>query len=203
MGLEKNLGVSYSDELSKKSEISEAERSPEQFGKYEETSKLPDEIWKGDLSDAERELVAKETGWSDEIVDRIKSMEQYDIYKNADLKETKIGGRECLVKDIDLQYTDIKTIDERHPDGLSNRDLMEKGRSPYDAKTGERLELHHMGQDFNSPFAELCENSEHGDGNDGILHNKQIESWRQDPEKKYLYNNVQRPNYWKERVDEM
>ena len=33
------------------------------------------------------------------------------------------------------------------------------------------------------PFAELCANSEHGDGKDAILHDKKVESWRQDPER--------------------
>ena len=94
-----------------------------------------------------------------------------------------------------MDYVDPKT-------GLTNRQLMEKGRAPIDAKTGERIELHHMGQDYDSPLAELCENSEHGDGKDAILHDKKIESWRQDPEKKNYYNNVQRPNHWKARATE-
>lgn len=34
------------------------------------------------------------------------------------------------------------------------------------------------------PFAELCANSEHGDGKDAILHDKKVGSWRQDPERK-------------------
>ena len=140
--------------------------------------------------------IIEETGWSSKIVDCIESMEQYEIYKNAGLHETEIDGRKCLVKDIDMDYVDPKT-------GLTNRELMEKGRAPIDAKTGEPIELHHMGQDFNSPFAELCANSEHGNGKDAILHDKKIESWRQDPEKKNQYNNVQRPNHWKARAREV
>ena len=123
-------------------------------------------------------------------------MDQYEVYKNAGLHEEEINGRKCLVKDIDMDYVDPKT-------GLTNRELMEKGRTPIDAKTGEPIELHHMGQDFNSPFAELCANSEHGDGKDAILHDKKVESWRQDPEKKNYYNNVQRPNHWKARAREV
>lgn len=147
------------------------------------------------LTDEEKALVVKETGWSNEIVNSIASMEQYEVYKNAGLHEAEIDGRKCLVKDIDMDYTDPKT-------GLTNRELMEKGRAPIDAKTGEKIELHHMGQDFNSPLAELCENSEHG-GKDRILHDKKVESWRQDPEKNKEYNNVQRPNHWKARSKEV
>lgn len=137
-----------------------------------------------------------ETGWPPEIINSIENWAQYsEVYKDAGLHAVKIDGRWCLVKDIDMDYVDPKT-------GLTNRQLMEKGRAPIDAKTGERIELHHMGQDYDSPLAELCENSEHGDGKDAILHDKKLESWRQDPEKKNYYNNVQRPNHWKARATE-
>lgn len=164
------------------------------------TSKVEDvantiENVKSELTEEQKALIIKETGWSPEIVNAIENMDQYEIYKNADLHEVEINGRKCLVKDIDMDYIDPKS-------GLTNRELMEKGKTPYDAKTGEKIELHHMGQNFDSPFAELCENSEHGDGNDGILHDKKVESWRQDPEKKNQYNNVEKPNHWKTRAKE-
>lgn len=148
------------------------------------------------LTEDEKAEIIKETGWSDEIVNCIESIDQYEVYRNAGLHEAEIDGRKCLIKDIDMDYVDPKT-------GLTNRELMEKGRAPIDAKTGELIELHHMGQDFNSPFAELCSNSEHGDGKDAILHDKKVESWRQDPEKKNQYNNVQRPNHWRARAKEV
>lgn len=154
------------------------------------------------LTEEEKARIKEETGWSNEIIDHIKSMEQYEIYKNAGLHEGEVNRRKCLLKDIDLDYIDPKTISDKHPEGMTNRELMQKGRSPYDSKTGEKIELHHMGQDFDSPFAELAENSEHGDGNDTILHDKSTESWRQDPEKNKQYSNVQRPDHWKARAQE-
>lgn len=159
-----------------------------------------EQVEKGDaekkhLTDEEKEVIKKDTGWSDEVIDHIQSMEQYEIYKNADLHEVEVNGRRCLVKNIDPDYVDPKT-------GKTNRELMEKGRSPIDAKTGEKIELHHMGQDFKGPFAELCENSEHGDGNHTTLHDKEGESWRQDPEHKKQYENHDRPNHWKARAQE-
>lgn len=147
------------------------------------------------LTDEEKKEIKEETGWSDEIIDHIENMEQYEIYKNAGLHEAEIDGRKCLIKDIDMDYVDPKT-------GMTNRELMEKGRSPIDSKTGEKIELHHMGQDYDSPFAELCENSEHGDGNHSILHTKYEDSWRNNPELKNQYNNVDKPNHWKERAKE-
>lgn len=147
------------------------------------------------LTTIQKALIVKETGWPDAVLDCIENMEQYAIYKKAELTTTMIDGKPCLIKNIDMDYPDLKT-------GMTNRQLMENGRSPIDAKTGEKIELHHMGQGFDSPLVELCENSEHGDGNDSILHDKKIESWRKIPEQKNQYNNVERPNHWKYRAKE-
>lgn len=172
-----------------------AERQNEGFDpdKGVEKKDTADSEKKG-LTDEEKEQIKKETGWSDEIINHIDSMEQYEIYKNADLQEAEIDGKKCLVKNIDMDYVDPKT-------GLTNRELMEKGRSPIDAKTGEKIELHHMGQDKDGPFAELCENSEHGDGNHGTLHPKTDGSWRNETGANENYNN-ERAEHWKTRAQE-
>lgn len=166
-------------------ENAEVNNNPEQKG-VEELS-----VEEG-LSEADRGLIKEETGWSDEIIDNIKNMDQYEILKNANLHEKMVNGRPCLCKNIDLDYVDDKT-------GLTNRELMEKGLSPYDAKTGEKIVLHHLGQKYDSPFAELTE-KEHGDGNHGTLHNNNIESWRRDEVLKKQYNDVDRPQHWKNRA---
>ena len=136
----------------------------------------------------------EDSGWSSDIVEKIDNDEQYDIYKNADLHEEEVNGRKCLVKDIDFDYVDEKT-------GMTNKELMEKGRSPIDSKTGEKIELHHMGQDYDSPFAELDENSEHGDGNHKVLHPKTDNSWRNDKDLKNRYQ-TDRKKHWKQRSTE-
>ena len=152
---------------------------------------------KNELTSEQKEQIKNETHWSGEVVDHIRSMDEYEkVYKPADLHEQKVDGRTCLVKNIDMDYVSPKT-------GLSNREAMAKGASPLDAKTGEKLELHHMGQNYDAPLAELCENSEHGDGNDKILHDKNTESWRNDTQLKNQYQNVDRPNHWKERAEEV
>lgn len=148
-----------------------------------------------ELTSEEKDLIQKETGWPNVIIDEIISMEQYNIYKNAELHYAEIDGRPCLVKNIDMDYIDSKT-------GKTNFELMTEGKSPYDSKTGEKIELHHMNQDFNAPFAELCENSDHGGNNYSVLHPNDCESWRQDPEKNNQYNNHQRPDHWQERAKE-
>lgn len=159
--------------------------------KVHDIIETPQHIQEG-LTDEERLQIKNESDWSDELVNSIKSMDQYEIYKKADLTETEINGRRCLVKKIDFDYVDEKT-------GLTNRELMERGRSPIDPKTGEKVELHHMGQDYDAPFAELNENSEHGDGNHSTLHPKTEGSWRNTPELNNQYQNEKR-EYWKART---
>jgi hypothetical protein len=147
------------------------------------------------MSPEEKVKIKGEQGWSDTIIDSIRSTEEYDkVYGKAELKEEIINNRPCLTKDINMNYVDEKT-------GKTNKELMSDGRAPYDEKTGERIELHHMGQSANAPFAELRANSEHGGENDKILHNKKIESWRNNPDLNNQYNNKDRPNHWKERVN--
>ncbi len=108
------------------------------------------------LAEAEKTRIKEETGWSDEIVDNIQNTNQYEILKNAGLKEVEIDGRKCLVKEnIDLGYTD--------EDGVSNRDRIARGLAPLDGKSGKPIELHHLGQKADSPLIELTE-EEHRTG---------------------------------------
>jgi len=162
-----------------------------------EDSLLEDKLDLNSLTLEEKSLIFQETGWSDEIIDCIRSREEYEIYKNADLIEVKVNDRSCLIKkDFDSEYISY----DRNGNPKTNRELMAEGKSPYDYKTGEKLELHHMGQKHDSPLVELCEKSEHGD-NHGILHDNKSESWRQDDKLKNHYNNVERPQHWKNRPE--
>ncbi|MCM1364404.1 MAG: HNH/ENDO VII family nuclease [Faecalibacterium sp.] len=141
-----------------------------------------------------RDEINEKSEYSSEVNDYIKSVEELEIYQRTGLKEEIIDGRICLVRNhIDLDYIDENTQ-------YTNRRLMEMGRSPYDSKTGEKIELHHIGQDYNSPLAELTSYSEHGDGNHSILHTSESESWRKDAKMNHHYNDVQRPNHWKSRI---
>ncbi|WP_262174226.1 HNH/ENDO VII family nuclease [Saccharococcus sp. Marseille-Q5394] len=149
---------------------------------------------KNALTDGQKLRIKEESGYSDEVIAHISSWEEYEVYSDAGLKETTINGRPCLIRDIDMDYVDQKT-------GLTNRELMEKGLSPIDAKTGEKIELHHIGQEADSPFAELTADSEHGKEYK-TLHTKETESWRNDTSLKNQYNNVERPNHWKSRATE-
>ena len=108
------------------------------------------------LTVEEKNKIKEETGWSDEIINKIENWKQYQILKNADLKECNINGKICLIKNnIDLDYTDA--------DGISNRDRIKMGLAPIDSKSGKPLELHHLGQKSDSPLVELTE-KEHRTG---------------------------------------
>lgn len=141
-----------------------------------------------ELSDEEKQRIKEETGWSDEIVDAISSMEEYEIYKKADLEEKEINGKKCLVrKDIDLEQKDSI--------GRTNSERMEKGLPPLD-KNGRPIELHHIGQKPNSPLAELTTSEHRGKGNDTVLHDKKKES--EIDRDKFA---EERSEHWKNRIE--
>ena len=166
----------------------ENDEKPTQEHEGSETKEDTDEV------DPEvRAEIEEKSDYSSEVNDHISSVEELEVYQKAGLKEDTVDGRTCLVReDLDYDYVDPKS-------GLTNKQLMEKGRAPYDAKTGERIELHHIGQDPDAPLAELTEDSEHGEYT-SVLHKSEEESWRKDePQRNNYYNNVERPNHWIER----
>lgn len=134
-----------------------------------------DELDKAGLSDEEKTRIKDETGWSDEIIENIQNLKQYEVLKNAGLIEADINGRKCLIKEnIDLDYTD--------DDGISNRDRIARGLAPLDSKTGKPLELHHLGQKADSPLVELTveehRTGEYEDGkkNQSLWHDNKLET---------------------------
>ena len=150
-----------------------------------------------ELTDEEKAKIKEETGWSDEIIDNIANMKQYEVLKNAGLKEVEINGRKCLIKEnIDLDYAD--------EDGITNRERMARGLAPLDSKTGKPLELHHLGQKADSPLVELTE-EEHrtGEYEDG---KKNQSLWHDNTKETEVHgegNNwdQERKAHWKERIE--
>lgn len=135
----------------------------------------------------EKEKIKEETGWSDEIIDAIKSMDEYKIYKEAGLTEAEIGEKKCLVRsDIDW--------DQKDSMGRTNRERAEQGLSPIN-KDGKVIELHHIGQHSDSPLAELTTEEHRGTGNDTVLHDKNKESEID----RYAFGK-ERATYWEARA---
>lgn len=136
-------------------------------GEINESSDADEGIKEG-LTDEEKAKIKEETGWSDEIIDAIGSMEEYEIYKDAGLQEAEIGSKKCLIcNDIDWNQKDAM--------GRTNKERAEQGLSPIN-KDGKVIELHHIGQHADSPLAELTPEEHRGKGNDTILHDKTKES---------------------------
>jgi len=152
------------------------------------------------LTDEEKAKIKEETGWSDEIIDNIQNMKQYEALKKAGLKEAEINGRKCLIKEnIDLDYTD--------EDGVSNRDRMARGLAPLDSKTGKPIELHHLGQKKDGPLVELTEEEhrtgdfEDGKKNQSLWHDKSQETDVHGANESEWTN--ERQNHWKERSEQL
>ena len=138
-----------------------------EYIEHGENDDSPENVENG-LTEAEKEKLKEETGWSDEIVDSTRSVEEAEIYKNADLKEEDINGKKCLIRsDIDMEQKDEF--------GRTNKERMENGNAPL-TESGETVELHHIGQKQDSPLAELTTQEHRGKGNDTILHDKQKET---------------------------
>lgn len=106
--------------------------------------------------------------YSDEINKYIRHSEELEIYKSCNLIETVITRRTLIFPvDINYKYGDI-----------SNLERMLRGESPHDALNGEVIELHHIGQQFDSPFAELPRLTHCSTKTYRVLHDASIESWR-------------------------
>lgn len=152
----------------------ETDSLPEEIGA--ETDDLSEEIGSeetdtsegGGLTEEQRAEIKEKTGWSDDVLDNINSMEEAHIYLKAGLREAEIGGKKCLIRgDIDWEQKDEK--------GRTNSERIQRGLAPLDQE-GNAIELHHIGQHADSPLAELTHEEHRCNGNDSILHDKSIES---------------------------
>ena len=130
------------------------------------------------LSVVERNSIRESTGWSEIILDSISSIDEALIYMKAGLQEKNIGGRIALVRS-DINWSDFsvkrnvwlrnKLSDYDKWAEYNNADLIGEGFPPRDYN-GDPYELHHIGQQQDSPFAELTWAEHMGDGNNVILH---------------------------------
>lgn len=108
--------------------------------------------------------IQKESKYSIGTIKQLKSTEEFNIYKQANLHEQKINGSMALVRDIDLNYVSELADGTK----LSNLGRMEKGLAPVDPATKKSYHLHHVGQKADGTLAILT--SEEHLGNSSILH---------------------------------
>lgn len=140
-----------------------------------------------ELLQAEKQQLKNEIGWSNEIIKSIGSLEEARIYINAELQETEINGRKCLVRnDIDWEQKDSM--------GRFNKERVDAGLSPIN-KEGDTIELHHIGQKHDGVLAELTPDEHRGKENYSILHDSQKEA-----EINRVAFNQERSDHWIERA---
>ena len=155
------------------------------------------------LTAEQKTEIKEQTGWSDKIVDSIRSTEEASVYMDAGLKEVD-GNLERT--DIDwnakIPQDRIDRMRSIYGDevadkwaGKTNMDLIREGKAPY-GPDGERINLHHIGQKPDSPLAELTD-TEHK-SNDGVLHDKTKESEIERP-----VFRKDREAYWQNRYNEL
>ena len=141
------------------------------------------------LSKTTKLELKKDTNWSNSIIDNIRSSDEADIYKKANLECKNINGKDCLVR----QDIDITRKDEF---GRTNLERMQKGLAPLD-KNGCPIDLHHIGQKSDSPLAELTIEEHRYGNNDLTLHDKTKES--EIDRSKFR---IEKENHWKSRAEE-
>ena len=173
---------------SKLADVKEAIQQEEQRENNDSIECTSENAEKRGLSEEEKVKLKEMTGWSEGVINSIDSMEEAEIYIKAGLKEVEIGGKKCLIReDIDWEQIDEK--------GRTNKERIELGRAPLD-KNGESIQLHHIGQHVDSPLAELTFEEHRCNGNDTILHDKNIETETHGEGNTW---NSERETYWKER----
>lgn len=115
--------------------------------------------------------IQKESKWPTDVIKSIKNMDQYNLYKQANLKHVVIKNRNYLIKDIDLDYKVLQNDGEY----LTNRELMRIGRSPVDKITNEKIELHHLNHEIDGTLATISFSEHRASGVNTILHDSSIE----------------------------
>jgi len=112
------------------------------------------------LTDYQKSHLKKETGWPDIVLDSICSLEEAKIYQDAGLRCALVDGKIALIRS-DIDFNSLENVER-----LSRK----PPHSPINT-SGEVVELHHIGQNPDSPLAELTFEEHQRGGNKVILHN--------------------------------
>lgn len=118
---------------------------------------------KSGLTMSEVAMVQADSKLPIDIISEMHSIDEYLVYKQANLKTAIINGKSALIQDFDLKFV------SELPDGrnVSNLERMQLGYAPIDATTGKTYQLHHIGQKSDGTLAVLTE-AQH-QGNSTIL----------------------------------
>ena len=93
--------------------------------------------------------IQQETGFPLEVIKQFHNMDEFQAFRNANLKPAVVGNKTALIKtDIDLTRVDAK--------GHTNLERMQLGLAPQDSD-GISYELHHVGQKKDGTLAILSQ----------------------------------------------
>ena len=106
--------------------------------------------------------IQKETKYPLDVIKQFKSIDEYNVYKEAGLTSKILNNKTTLVQNIDLKITDEF--------GRTNLQRMQQGMPPLDI-TKTAYQLHHVGQNSEGTLAILTRAQHMQGGNNGVLHN--------------------------------
>lgn len=106
--------------------------------------------------------ILQREGYPLDVIKEFRSMEQYNICKEAGLSPQMVNGNTALIRDIDLNF-----VDEM---GRTNFERMQQGLAALDPISGESYQLHHIGQQADSTLAVLTRAEHMQGGNNTIWH---------------------------------
>lgn len=133
--------------------------------------------------------IQRESKYPLDVIKQFKSMEQYEICRDAGLKAVTVNGKTSLVRAIDLDY-----VDEL---GRTNLQRMQQGLAAIDPGSGVSYELHHIGQKTESTLAILTKAEHMQGGNNAIWHEFGIASEVHNASTQSMWL-VQKQSYWKQ-----
>lgn len=140
----------------------------------------------------QKQKINNESPYSAEINNAFSGYDEFNHLHSIGLKEA-IVTRKSLIRDIDLDL--FVTCKQK-----TNRELMLEGASPYASDNeNDYIIIHHIGQNFDAPFAELTFSEHALFGNSKLLHDSKVESWRSNAKKENDFIS-ERITYWKRRA---
>ena len=176
------------DEINKKMSPNELLKNSEKLGISGDKAEI--ENIKNEVN--EKQKISEQSDYSKEVNNRIRSVDELNVYKNEGLEEGEVNGR-IVLKDNSI---DINLKDEK---GRTNLERMEKGLAPID-ENGKPYNLHHIGQNSDSPLAELKD--EVHKKNDAILHDKSKPTEVHGSNSEVNWDK-ERSDHWKARAEEI
>lgn len=137
----------------------------------------------------EAAAIQRESKYPLDVIKQFKTMEQYEICRDAGLVPITVNGKTSLIRAIDLDYMDEL--------GRTNLQRMEQGLAAIDPSSGSPYELHHIGQKAESTLAILTKAEHMKGGNNKIWHEFGIVSEVHNTSNQPMWI-AQKKAYWKQ-----